>query len=299
MTAFPTPTGPAARVLAMPYAQRRRIMVVDDAALADPSKLPGHQGVIDKAFGVVGKARAGYWNFTQKYYKAVFGNTIGGVMAKVVKPFIGGGDASADSELKFVPVGRSEAAGLKFPLGHPLDGVLYVGHPALPEVYYPAATFHRFTFEHKFAEAVRLLMCLGARQIEVEHEAGWSREFSSRIAFPVAAAGVQVGLSGGGSQSSNSRALFAAAPVAPTQPPRVPEDVVWYPHEPTWQQIAEGRIRHGLQDFSLAVKYENDFGVNGGLKVAAGNAGIDLGGKFEDHQLTVWRIAGNFDAAPH
>ena len=27
------------------------------------------------------------------------------------------------------------------------------------------------------------------------------------------------------------------------------DDLVWYPHEPTWQQVAKGRIDYGLDDF--------------------------------------------------
>jgi hypothetical protein len=37
--------------------------------------------------------------------------------------------------------------------------------------------------------------------------------------------------------------------------------------------------------------------VNAGLKIAATNAGFDLGGNFEDHQSTVWQIAAKFDKA--
>ncbi|WP_150274399.1 hypothetical protein [Paenibacillus tepidiphilus] len=65
-------------------------------------------------------------------------------------------------------VSQSEATKLVFPLGHPRFGVLYVAHPADANVYFPFAQFHRFTFEHKFSEAVTLLMSLGASHIEVQ-----------------------------------------------------------------------------------------------------------------------------------
>ena len=70
--------------------------------------------------------------------------------------------------------------------------------------------------------------------------------------------------------------------------------MVWYEHEPTWQSIAKGRINYGLQDFSLSVSYEDDFGVNAGLKVAISKTGLEVGGKFEDHESTVWRLEGQF-----
>jgi len=58
----------------------------------------------------------------------------------------------------------------------PLDGIVYIGHPADPAIYYPAGEFHRRLFEHKFCEAVDLLMALGATQITVERKDGMSQE---------------------------------------------------------------------------------------------------------------------------
>lgn len=74
----------------------------------------------------------------------------------------------------------------------------------------------------------------------------------------------------------------------------IPDDLIWYHHEPTWQNIADGRLNHGLMDFSLTVSYEDDFGINLGLTASAQRAGMELGGKFEDHQNTVWQVVGRF-----
>ena len=46
--------------------------------------------------------------------------------------------------MKVLTVSRTEAVQLlRLPPGHPRDRVIYVGHPALDPVYYPAAGFHR------------------------------------------------------------------------------------------------------------------------------------------------------------
>ncbi|WP_150274397.1 hypothetical protein [Paenibacillus tepidiphilus] len=74
----------------------------------------------------------------------------------------------------------------------------------------------------------------------------------------------------------------------------LPESLVWYHHEPTWKQIADGRLKYGMKDFSLTVRYEDDLGVNTGLKLAATKANLEIGGSFEDHQSTVWKIIGEF-----
>lgn len=68
-----------------------------------------------------------------------------------------------------VPI--QQAGFLSLPPGHPQTDVLYVAHPSDPATYLPVADFHRLTFEHKFAEAIRLLMHLGARTISVTHTA--------------------------------------------------------------------------------------------------------------------------------
>lgn len=48
---------------------------------------------------------------------------------------------------------------------------------------------------------------------------------------------------------------------------------------------------------SLTVSYEDDLGINLGLTASAQRAGMKLGGKFEDHQNTVWQIVGKFSSA--
>jgi hypothetical protein len=66
-------------------------------------------------------------------------------------------------------LGQENALLLDFPLGHPVHKVLYVGHPADPRRYIPMGDFHRSLFEHKVAEAMRLLVGLGATDVEINH----------------------------------------------------------------------------------------------------------------------------------
>lgn len=190
-------------------------------------------------------------------------------------------------------VGKSEANDLDFPPGHPRDTVVYVGHPAMHTVYYPIADFHRVTFEHKFSEAISLLMHLGANKIRVEHVRGWSREFSNRLSVPLTAIDENITVETGFENRSQVQLLFEAE-LAGVREPTIPDSLVWYQHEPTWRSIAEGRMKFGLKQFSLVVAYEDDYGVNAGLKASAIKAGFDIAGKFEDHEATMWKITGCF-----
>jgi hypothetical protein len=137
-------------------------------------------------------------------------------------------------------IGRSEATNLTFPHGHPRDQTLYTGDPVVPERYYPTAHFHRLAFQHKFSEAVRILATLGATQMRVEHEEGWSREFAAKVGLPVPTTQVEVGAEGGSTKNSCAEILFEAT-LQGTESPSLPTDLAWYPHEVAWQHITELR----------------------------------------------------------
>lgn len=195
--------------------------------------------------------------------------------------------------LNVLQIAQSETKGLQFPPGHPRQQALYVAHPALPSVYYTTASFHRMAFEHKFAEAIYLLMSLGAKEISVEHIRGWSQEFSVRLSSSLPTANGDAKFNASKSKTNSSTLLFEAT-LNNKQTPSIPGDLVWYTHEPTWQAVAKGRIEFGLSQFSLTVNYEDDFGVNAGLKLRVQKAGLDIGGAFEDHLATTWKIHGKF-----
>lgn len=193
--------------------------------------------------------------------------------------------------LDALQIKNSEAQELYFPPAHPRVGVLYVAHPGEPNVYYTVASFHRVAFEHKFAEAIDLLMSLGATKITVEHVSGWDSKFASTLSVSLPSAPSSA--SAGSNSRSNTTLLFEAS--LPENKSRfLPPNLVWYPHEPTWKSIANGRLVHGLNEFSLTVNYQDDFGVNAGLKGVATKAGLDLGGSFENHVATSWKLFGTF-----
>jgi len=190
-----------------------------------------------------------------------------------------------------VLVSQSDAKNLTFPPGHPHEKTLYVGHPTNPAVYFPFSEFHRMTFEHKFSEALEMLMSLGATKVEVYRVKGWSKEFTAKL--NVSIADWEPGFEAGKDKKASAKLLFKAT-LKGKKKPKLPKTLVWYPHELTWQKIAEGRLKYGLKDFALIIQYEDDFGINAGLKLKIVKSGLDIGGKFEDHKKTAWRIVGKF-----
>ncbi|UYF98864.1 hypothetical protein [Halomonas sp. GD1P12] len=274
------------RFLELPYSSRQLIVVTDDV-IVKAAEQEERRAVQLRENGLDWK------KITESIVFDVLPVSLGRTIAEVTREAIKAWGRARDDGLLVLPVGNTIAKLLSFPPGHPRDGVLYIGHPALPKVYYTLADFHRVTFEHKFCEATDLLMSLGATSIRVEHVSGWSRDFSSRISVPLGEAESKVGAEAASSSKSGSQLLFEAR-LSGAVTPSIPKDLVWYEHEPTWQSIAKGRKSYGLQDFSLSVSYEDDFGVNAGLKAAISKTGLEIGGKFEDHKSTIWRLEGKF-----
>jgi hypothetical protein len=169
---------------------------------------------------------------------------------------------------------------------------VYVGHPIDPPVYLPVSDFHRFLFEHKVAEAQRLIRSLGAVTIEVVRIEGWDQ--SAGISLGVMAPGTP----GVGAQAdlerATGRAVLATMRLKPNLAPHVPDDLIWLPHEPLWQEVVQARLEAGLDSFVIDVRSTDDYGVNASLKATIANAGVDVGGKFVEHRDTIWRLQGTF-----
>ncbi|MFT3770905.1 MAG: hypothetical protein QM820_36260 [Minicystis sp.] len=182
---------------------------------------------------------------------------------------------------------------ITLPPAHPRPSVLYAGHPATAQKYVPLFDFHRFLFEHKFAELVAILMHLGATRIKVKRKAGWGRDLSAALNVGLPQVELAASATAESHRGVNADLLYEAE-LDGTTSPELPPNLVWYPHEPTWQQVAEGRLRFGLKSFSFSLEYSDDYGVNLGLKAKVEKAGLDAGGAFHKHQATIWLFEGEF-----
>jgi hypothetical protein len=192
--------------------------------------------------------------------------------------------------LGILMIGRAEAAVLRFDHGHPLTDVLYVGHPARPDLYYPAAEFHRRVFEHKFAEAVMLLTSLGASRIALTQVQGQTRETEGAA---LVQSSLALGFTRTRTEQSWSGAMFEAD-FPGSREPVVPDSLCWYPDEHTWQMIAHTRIAGGAERTSLEVRYLTDYGIDMHMVRAARTFGVKIGGKFQEHHNTIWRLDAEF-----
>jgi hypothetical protein len=134
---------------------------------------------------------------------------------------------NANQDASILAVHPRETSRISFPIGHPLDHVVYVGHPGIPTKYYPAATFHRALFEDKLSEIVNILIDLGAKTFFAEHISGWSTEFVTRVSaiLPMAVTSAEPAITGGTNSKSNSR-VSVSAELQGSSTPKLPSDLV-------------------------------------------------------------------------
>jgi hypothetical protein len=95
-------------------------------------------------------------------------------------------------------------------------------------------------------------------------------------------------------ERATGRSVLSTMRLKPTQPASVPPGLVWLPHEPLWQEVAQARLESGLDSFVLDVRSTDDYGVNASLKALVTKAGLEAGGAFVEHRNTVWRLQGTF-----
>lgn len=191
-----------------------------------------------------------------------------------------------------LPIPYPLSSELLLPPGHPREDVCYVAHPAHPRRYLPMGKFHRRVFEHKFAEAIRLLKHLGATKITVNKEKGWGKEFAAEASVGIPQAGMEAETN---KESSSDSSLEYNAELEGHDNPTLPENLVWYPHEPIWKEVAEGRMKFGQKEFSLEVRYTEDYGINAELSSDVQDADLSLGGSFNRHESTVWSVDVEFE----
>jgi len=184
--------------------------------------------------------------------------------------------------ISVAPMSKKED--FRVPPSHPRERILYVGHPleGMEPVHIPMADFHLYLFEKKFAEIISILMHLGAKTIRVERKTGWGRDLAGLMSVGIPAAGPASG------------DLLFKVEFAGTDNPKLPGVRLWFRNEPSWQQVARGRLEFGQKQYSVTLSNQEDYGVTQTLMTNAVKAGFELGGNFREHQATVWIVSGEF-----
>lgn len=144
---------------------------------------------------------------------------------------------------------------IKFPMGHPIANQLYVGHPLIPSKYIPFDNYQLELVEDKVREFCMLAQSLGATEISIECLNASASNESGRNKQDVSGeAGNKMFKGKGEYHQDRSSQLMAELShsislhqtFTPFNKPSIPEDMVWYEDEPSWQRLASQRMNGGL-----------------------------------------------------
>jgi hypothetical protein len=193
---------------------------------------------------------------------------------------------------RVVLVGRALASQLNFPTRTPEENAVYIGHPYVPGLYYPAASFHRDLYGHKVDELARLLVALGATSFQIELGRGGSMGKNIGAAINVEA--VAIGAVVKRAIASKESLVFRARALG-SQSPKLPHDLVWYPErQPEWKRFVEPRLRREIDEFSLEVSASEDYGITGQLSASVAKLGLTTGGTYEKQDELFSRVEATF-----
>lgn len=159
---------------------------------------------------------------------------------------------------------------LVFQPGHPQNGCTYIQHPLRQNVYFEVNSFHDSMRERKQNELLRILESLGAYSAHVEVCHG--HEIREKSAHELHTdTSVNMGTTGSEmsqSATSEQQTKLAMSQRAtkdwsfnPPDKPSLPDDLVFYPTEETWQQLVRSVLRGGLKRAQVDLEYKTEYGI--------------------------------------
>ncbi len=144
---------------------------------------------------------------------------------------------------------------IDFPIGHPVANQLYIGHPYLPHKYLPFENYQLELIEDKVREFCTLAQKLGATEITIECLNTSSSDGTVSGNMSGNASGqhkvVEGNVSGRLEYSRHlieelTHSINMHQTFTPTQAPILPEGMVWYANEPSWQRLYAQRMEGSL-----------------------------------------------------
>ena len=146
----------------------------------------------------------------------------------------------------------SELPNLVLPVGHPIPYEVYVGHPLDKNVYYPISSYQVELLKDKIHEFCYLVQCLGATELTIE---AYNAAYSSKETNNRTDANAELGSFAKANYHNErksklyeeiSNSMSVHQQFTHNKEPFVPEGVMWFQHEVSWQRMASQRLVGGL-----------------------------------------------------
>jgi len=152
----------------------------------------------------------------------------------------------------------SNLPNVKFPIGHPISGELYIGHPYNSKLYFPYENSEEIFFLDKIHELCYLLQCLGAEQISITSIKGKNvTEMNKSTLDTKGDANIKL-LSGDLNYNKDASSIDETSShqertmkwlFDPTSRPFVPNELIWYAEQPQWQRLANSRLNGNMLEY--------------------------------------------------
>jgi hypothetical protein len=172
----------------------------------------------------------------------------------------------------------------KFPIQHPIDGVVYCCIDTEPDLYLPLASFHDKFFETKMNAFIELCSNLNAKEIKVVYAEENGKTVSVKggaknIPTPKGTVGGTLS-AGGNTQNDTDKDIFYSF-TKPTKPIKKYEST-WLNAEPSWKKLQqiriEGDAERGIANFS----HVDEMGITADLAAGLKGMGANIGGTYKE-----------------
>lgn len=151
-------------------------------------------------------------------------------------------------------------ADIKFEDCVPTIGELYIAHPYRQGVYLPVSKYEHLIFRERIHELSKVMMALGATEIRTLQNSDSKTQSSSENSSNTSAS---VGVGRFGAKGAFSSFLKSLAENEksdsivinfkndPIDLPKVPDGLIWYPHDKEWQHIADSRLFGNILEYEI------------------------------------------------
>lgn len=151
-------------------------------------------------------------------------------------------------------------ADIKFEDCVPTVGELYIAHPYRQGVYLPVSQYEHLIFRERIHELSKVMMALGATEIRTLQNSDSKTQSSSENSSNTSAS---VGVGRFGAKGAISSFLKSLAENEksdsivinfkndPIDLPKLPDGLIWYPHDKEWQHIADCRLHGNILEYEI------------------------------------------------
>lgn len=159
------------------------------------------------------------------------------------------------NHLSIIRIDKIKNSEINFPLGHPIVNQLYIAHPYCKYKYLIIDNYELELLEDKIREFCFFVQCLGATRIEISSinnaTNNCNNTQSNNFKGGVNSSILDVSASYNnndkiGVLNEISKSINLKQEYLPTSSPYLPNNLIWYYNEPSWQRLYEQRMLGSL-----------------------------------------------------